>query len=248
MSCAALRRSGRWGLPGNRREKWRRPDELRCAPQIRAVGTPRRPREGWRPHPPGSSRHRAPQDPVLTLAPARRLAWPTAIPRVLATVARPKPPSYLAFPGRRGFGFPSMGQAVKTHLSYTLSEVVLTASVRSRGRPERWLAEWDGRLEGGSLPEGGETPDPVAAGSFSAREREPSFYRGLWGPSLRSALQGGIAYPGGLGPEGPDQQFNGCSPLNRWDPGTDTSERLLSLRCFGPGQSLLAALSSLCGS
>ena len=42
-----------------------------------------------------------------------------------------------------------------------------------------------------------------------------SFYRGLWGPSLRSALQGGIAYPGGLGPKGPDQNFDGCSPPNR---------------------------------
>jgi hypothetical protein len=108
-----------------------------------------------------------------------------------------------------------MGQAVKTHLSDTLSKVVLAASVRCFRHPGRSLAEWDGRLKGGSLPERGETPDPIAAGSFSAREREPSFYRGLWGPALRSALQGGIAYPGGLGPEGPDQKSNGCSPLNR---------------------------------
>jgi hypothetical protein len=108
-----------------------------------------------------------------------------------------------------------MGQAVKTHLPYTLSAFVLTASVRCFRRPKRWLAEQDGRLEGGSLPWRDETPGSIAADLFSAREREPSFYRGLWGPLLRSALQGGIAYSGGLGPEGPDQKSNGCSPLNR---------------------------------
>jgi hypothetical protein len=51
------------------------------------------------------------------------------------------------------------------------------------------------------------------AGAFSARSRERSFYQGLGGPSLHSALQGGIAYPRGLGPFGPVQEFNGCSPL-----------------------------------
>ena len=45
-----------------------------------------------------------------------------------------------------------MGQAVKTHLPYTLPEGVLTASVRCFRRPVRSLAEWDGRLEGGALP------------------------------------------------------------------------------------------------
>jgi hypothetical protein len=69
---------------------------------------------------------------------------------------------------------------------------------------------------------------------------------GQQGPKL--GRRGGIAYPGGLGPGGPDQKSNGCSPLNRPDPGTDTSERLLVRRCFGAGQSLLAALLSLFGS
>ena len=56
-------------------------------------------------------------------------------------------------------------------------------------------------------------PDNVTAWSFSAWEREPSFYWGLKGPSLRSVHQGGIAYTGGLRPNGRDQNFNGCSPL-----------------------------------
>ena len=38
-------------------------------------------------------------------------------------------------------------------------------------------------------------------------------YLGLRGPSLRSALQGGIAYSWGLRPKGRDQNFRGCSPL-----------------------------------
>ena len=141
-----------------------------------------------------------------------------------------------------------MGQAVKTHFVDTLSAVVLTASVRCFRRPGGSFAEWGRGLEGGSLPWGDETPGSIAAGSFSAQERETSFYRGLCGPSLRSALQGGIAYPGGLGPEGPDQKSNGCSPLNRWDPGTDASEPLVLIRCLVPGQPVLAALSSLFGS
>ena len=92
-----------------------------------------------------------------------------------------------------------------------------------------------------------ETWDPVAAASFSAREREPSFYQGLFGPSHRSALQGGIAYPGGLGPEGPDQKSNGCSPLNRFDP-TDASKLFALSRCVVSGQPLFEAPSSLFGS
>ncbi len=47
-----------------------------------------------------------------------------------------------------------------------------------------------------------EMPENFTADAFSAREREPSFYQGLSGPSLRSALQGGIAYPWGLRPGG----------------------------------------------
>jgi len=101
-----------------------------------------------------------------------------------------------------------MGQVVKTHFIHTLA-VVLATSVRSCPGSLLWTG-WCGvfapRLRDS-------IPDDVTAGAFSARKREQSFYRGLMGPSLRSALQGGIAYPGGLGPEGPDQKFNGCSPL-----------------------------------
>jgi hypothetical protein len=61
------------------------------------------------------------------------------------------------------------------------------------------------------------------AAAFSARGRERSFYQGLGGPWLRSALQGGIAYPGGLGLGGPAQKSNGCSPLFP-----------VRVRCVGP--------------
>jgi hypothetical protein len=56
-------------------------------------------------------------------------------------------------------------------------------------------------------------PDNFTAWSFSAWEREPSFYWGLIGPSLHSVHQGGITSCGGLRPEGRDQIFSGCSPL-----------------------------------
>ena len=46
----------------------------------------------------------------------------------------------------------------------------------------------------------------------------------------------------------PDQEFNGCSPLNRWDPGTDASEPFVLLRRLVSGQPLFDALSSLVGS
>jgi hypothetical protein len=141
-----------------------------------------------------------------------------------------------------------MGQAVKTYLDNTLSDVVLTASVRCFRRPGRSGAERDGVFEGGSRPDEGETRDPGTAGSFSAQKREPSFYRGLFGPLLRSALQGGIAYPRGLGPEGPDQKSNGCSPLNRSDPGTDPSTSLDLLRGVVAGQPSFDVFSSRFGS
>jgi hypothetical protein len=41
-------------------------------------------------------------------------------------------------------------------------------------------------------------PGDIAAASFSTPEWEPSFYWGLLGPSLCSALRGGIAYEWGL--------------------------------------------------
>ncbi len=67
--------------------------------------------------------------PFASTFPARRLlAWPD-------------PSSNLASHPERPFEWPSMGQAVKTHLSYTLSDLVLTASVRFLRRPGRSLAE-----------------------------------------------------------------------------------------------------------
>src|SRR5262249_19144599 len=39
------------------------------------------------------------------------------------------------------------------------------------------------------------TLDEIEARVFSRREREPSFYQGLFGPLLRLVLRGGIAYP-----------------------------------------------------
>jgi hypothetical protein len=188
-----------------------------------------------------------------------RPATPAPVEPLVTGSRRPAPiplhpqnrPSYLGFTFARAFGSPSMGQAVKTHLYCTLADAVLTASVRCSWRPERSSAEWGRGLDRGSRLEGGETRDPIAAGSFSAERREPSFYRGLWGPSLPSALQGGIAYPGGLGPTGtagPDQKSNGCSPLNRCDPGTDASEPFVLIRSLVSGQPLFDALSSLVGS
>jgi hypothetical protein len=41
--------------------------------------------------------------------------------------------------------------------------------------------------------------DEIEARVFSRREREPSFYQGLFRPSLHSVLRGGIAYPWDLG-------------------------------------------------
>jgi hypothetical protein len=41
-------------------------------------------------------------------------------------------------------------------------------------------------------------PGDIAAASFSTQKWEPSFYWGLFGPLLCSALRGGIAYQWGL--------------------------------------------------
>ena len=100
----------------------------------------------------------------------------------------------------------SMGQAVNTHVTHALTANGVTASVRSLRRPEssggaRWVV-WGRRLSA-------RHPGDLPALAFSARGREPSFYLGLCGPLLRSVHQGGIAYPGGLRPTGPAQNFNG---------------------------------------
>ena len=104
---------------------------------------------------------------------------------------------------------PSMGLAVKTHLPHTPSAHFLTAGVRMVG-----IA--------GSTTQGGEgcahtvriaVRKTFTAVAFSAPEREPSFYLGLCGPSLRSALQGCIAFGWGLGLSAPAHGVYGCSPL-----------------------------------
>ena len=106
-----------------------------------------------------------------------------------------------------------MGQDVKTHTDPPLTETRVAASVRTFlgawRSEERVVSVVDRRSRGDPR----ETPEDITAAVFSAWEREPSFYLGLSGPSLRSALQGGIAYPWGHRPEGRDQKFNGCSPL-----------------------------------
>ena len=82
-----------------------------------------------------------------------------------------------------------MGLAVKTYLPHTPPAHFLTAGVRVV-----WIA--------GSTTQGGEgcarrvrvaVRKTFTAVAFSAPEREPSFYLGLCGPSLRSVLQGCIA-------------------------------------------------------
>ncbi len=52
-----------------------------------------------------------------------------------------RPPPYHGSMTVRAFGVPSMGQAVKTHLRYTPSDLVSTASVRFLRRPGWLLAE-----------------------------------------------------------------------------------------------------------
>ena len=88
-----------------------------------------------------------------------------------------------------------MGLAVKTHLPHAPSAHFLTVGVRMV-----WIAR--------STTQGGEgcarrvriaVRKTFTAVAFSALEREPSFYLGLCGPSLRSALQGCIAFEWGLG-------------------------------------------------
>ena len=102
-----------------------------------------------------------------------------------------------------------MGLAVKTHLPHTPSAYFLTVGVRMV-----WIAR--------STTQGGEgcarrvriaVRKTFTAVAFSALEREPSFYLGLCGPSLRSALQGCIAFEWGLGLSAPAHGVYGCCPL-----------------------------------
>ena len=107
------------------------------------------------------------------------------------------------------FTHPSMGLAVKTHLPHAPSAHFLTVGVRMV-----WIAR--------STTQGGEgcarrvriaVRKTFTAVAFSALEREPSFYLGLCGPSLRSALQGCIAFEWGLGLSAPAHGVYGCCPL-----------------------------------
>jgi len=108
---------------------------------------------------------------------------------------------------RHPFGCPPMGLAVKRHSSETPSALRLTAGVR--------FVSIAGSTHGEGLARRVRIAvrKALTAAAFSVRGREPSSYQGLCGPSLRSALQGRIAYPWGLGPVGPAQKSNGCSPL-----------------------------------
>ncbi len=111
--------------------------------------------------------------------------------------------------GWLSFTHPSMGLAVKTHLPHAPSAHFLTVGVRMV-----WIAR--------STTQGGEgcarrvriaVRKTFTAVAFSALEREPSFYLGLCGPSLRSALQGCIAFEWGLGLSAPAHGVYGCCPL-----------------------------------
>ena len=89
--------------------------------------------------------------------------------------------------------------------------------------------------------------DEIEAFLFSRKEREPSFYRGLFGPLLLSVLRGGIAYPWDIGSTAPvpDKEWMltlepcsspGTAPSISLRLGTGVSTRETSyepcLRCF----------------
>ena len=64
-------------------------------------------------------------------------------------------------------------------------------------------------------------PVDIKALSFSAQWQEPSFYWGLFGPSLHLALQGGIAYRWGLWTYDPGPEIRWIlSPVTISSPGT----------------------------
>jgi hypothetical protein len=67
--------------------------------------------------------------------PPRRSSWNAEPPRASHAPQEALPYLHPWFEGP--FGFPSMGQAVEAHLDYTLSDLVLTATVRRLRCPER---------------------------------------------------------------------------------------------------------------
>ncbi len=152
-----------------------------------------------RPPTAGSAAARTPTAPsdadIAPAGPARGPPW-----------APPPPPRSVG----GGKEMPSMGQDVNTHAELTLAALSVAASVRDYPARGSACREWCRVRNRRSHRE---TPEDFTADSFSAWEREPSFYQGLSGPLLRSALPGGIAYSWGLRPEGRDQNFRGCSPL-----------------------------------
>ena len=103
---------------------------------------------------------------------------------------------------------------VKTQSPQSVPPIAPSARGLGRRRPRDLDRLVD--VQGG---EGLARPFPIAvrktltAVTFSTRRREPSFYLGLCGPLLRSALQGGIAYDEGLGLVDPAHGGYGCSPL-----------------------------------
>jgi hypothetical protein len=122
-----------------------------------------------------------------------------------------------------------MGQSVKTQLTSTQSADGQADRVFSSSSAKLLPSAW--AFDPRSFVD---FPCGIAAGSFSAFEREPSFYRGLIGPWLRSAHQGGIAYPKGLrhGLPGPEKQRM-LSPVTISSVGWMPTAVDLHLRRFG---------------
>ncbi len=79
-----------------------------------------------------------------------------------------------------------MGQDVNTHSGLALTAERVAASVRASMALGSALREWCRALDRRSRCE---MPEDFTADTFSAREREPSFYQGLSGPSLRAVLR-----------------------------------------------------------
>ncbi len=92
-------------------------------------------------HPSGPDSHRDLPASCFGCSPAPPGSRTPPPSPTLRQLARPDAPHYLASALGRVFESLSMGQAVKTHLRYTPSDLVLTASVRFLRRPGRSLAE-----------------------------------------------------------------------------------------------------------
>ena len=122
------------------------------------------------------------------------------------------------------FALASMGVDVKTNLTARLNGLTsdgrgslsrATAGARDQVRRGAKMIEavwrWS-RSESSLVVVGSEHPAGIPgdceACSFSTIVWEPSFYQGLFGPMLRSALRRGIAYPWGLQTKlGPEAQW-----------------------------------------